>query len=167
MDHGSWDRFLATYMVADGGVNRVAYGRVTPADRGVLEDYIASLAATPADRLRRVEQLPFWINLYNALTVKVVLDHYPVQSIKDIDISPGLFADGPWGKTLVTVAGEALSLDDIEHRILRPIWKDPRLHYVLNCAALGCPNLPPRAFTAGNAQALLSRGARRYVNDPR
>ena len=67
----------------------------------------------------------------------------------------------------VSVEGEALSLDDIEHRILRPIWKDPRLHYVLNCAALGCPNLQPRAFTAGNAQALLSRGARRYVNDPR
>ncbi len=167
LDHGPWDRFLATYAVADGGVNRVAYGRVTPEDRRALEGYIASLAATPADGLRRAEQLPFWINLYNALTVKVVLDHYPVQSIKDIDISPGLFADGPWGKKLVTVAGEAMSLDDIEHRILRPIWKDPRLHYVLTCAALGCPNLQPRAFTAGNAQTLLSRGARQYVNDPR
>ena len=167
LDHGSWDRFLAAYVLADGGVNRVAYGRVTPGDRGALEDYIASLAATPADGLRRAEQLPFWINLYNALTVKVVLDHYPVESIRDIDISPGLFTDGPWAKKLVTVGGEALSLDDIEHRILRPIWKDPRLHYVLNCAALGCPNLQPRAFTAGNAQALLSRGARQYVNDPR
>lgn len=167
LDHGPWDRFLAAYVVADGGVNRVAYGRVTPGDRRALEDYIASLAATPADGLRRAEQLPFWINLYNALTVKVVLDHYPVESIRDIDISPGLFTDGPWGKKLVTVGGEALSLDDIEHRILRPIWKDPRLHYVLNCAALGCPNLPPRAFTAGNAQTLLSRGARQYVNDPR
>ncbi len=101
------------------------------------------LAATSADRLRRAEQFPFWINLYNALTVKVVLDHYPVEIIRDIDISPGLFADGPWGKKLVTVEGEALSLDDIEHRILRPIWKDPRLHYVLNCAALGVPIFSP------------------------
>ena len=83
LDHGPWDRFLAAYVVADGGVNRVAYGRVTPEDRRVLEDYIATLAATPADGLRRAAQLPFWINLYNALTVKVVLDHYPVQSIKD------------------------------------------------------------------------------------
>jgi hypothetical protein len=78
-----------------------------------------------------------------------------------------LFADGPWGKALVTVEGEPLSLDDIEHRILRPIWRDPRLHYVLNCAALGCPNLQPVAFTAANADDLLDAAARAYVNHPR
>lgn len=101
------------------------------------------------------------------MTVKTVLEHYPVDGIRDIDISPGLFADGPWGKELVEVAGEPLSLDDIEHRILRPIWRDPRVHYAVNCAALGCPNLAPRAFTAANTEAQLEAAARAYVNHPR
>ena len=71
----------------------------------------------------------------------MVLEHYPVKSIRDIDISPGFFASGPWGAKLATVEGEKISLDEIEHRILRPIWKDPRIHYAVNCASLGCPNL--------------------------
>jgi hypothetical protein len=132
-----------------------------------LDAYIARLAASPVDRLARGAPLAYWINLYNALTVKVVLDHYPVTSIRDIDISPGFFSDGPWGRNLIEIAGEKISLNDIEHRILRPIWRDPRLHYALNCAALGCPNLPPRAFTADNADAMLTAAARAHVNNPR
>jgi hypothetical protein len=99
--------------------------------------------------------------------VKVVLDAYPVRSIRDIGISPGLFARGPWGAMLVSVENEPLTLDDIEHRILRPIWRDPRVHYAVNCASLGCPNLTERAFTAATREALLERGARLYANDPR
>ena len=168
IDHGTWDRFLATY-VSDGddGVHRVAYGRVTDADKRALEDYIASLAATPISGYARAEQRAYWINLYNALTVTVLLDHYPVDGIRDIDISPGFFADGPWDKKLVEIEGEAVSLNDIEHRILRPIWRDPRIHYAVNCAAIGCPNLQPTAFTAANSDALLAAAARAYVNHPR
>ncbi len=142
IDHGTWNRFLKTY-VSDGddGVYRVAYGRVTGADKRVLEDYVAGLAATPISGYARAEQLAYWINLYDALTVKVVLDHYPVDSIRDIDISPGLFADGPWDRKLVEIEGEDVSLNDIEHRILRPIWRDPRIHYAVNCASIGCPDL--------------------------
>lgn len=168
IDHGAWDRFLGTYIVAGAdGINRVRYGEVAPDDRRALAAYIAFLAATPIDRYNRPEQRAFWINLYNALTIKVVLDHYPVGSIRDIDISPGLFQDGPWGRKLIVVAGEMLSLDDIEHRILRPIWRDPRLHYAVNCAALGCPDLQPRAFTGANAETLLEAAARAFVNHPR
>ncbi len=105
--------------------------------------------------------------LYNALTVKVVLDHYPVDGIRDIDFSPGLFADGPWDKKLVEIEGEDVSLNDIEHRILRPIWRDPRIHYAVNCASIGCPNLQPTAFTAANTDALLAAAAQAYVNHPR
>ena len=90
-----------------------------------------------------------------------------VKSIRDIDISPGLFSDGPWGKKLVSVEGEDISLDDIEHRILRPVWKDPRVHYGVNCASIGCPNLQPEAFTAENSDELLDKGAREFVNSPR
>jgi len=90
-----------------------------------------------------------------------------VDSIRDIDISPGLFADGPWGAELVTVEGVPLSLDDVEHRILRPIWRDPRVHYAVNCAALGCPDLARDPFDAGRLDAQLDRQARRFVNHRR
>ena len=101
------------------------------------------------------------------MTVDVVLEHYPVESIRDIDISPGWFSSGPWGAKLVTVEGEELSLDDIEHRILRPIWSDPRIHYAVNCASVGCPDLQPDAFTAVDMEDQLDRAARGYVNDSR
>ena len=116
---------------------------------------------------RRSEQYAYWVNLYNATTVQVVLDHYPVNSIMDIGISPGWFARGPWGKKLLKIEGQELSLNDIEHRILRPIFKDPRTHYALNCASLGCPNLSKVAFTGGNYDALLESAARSYINHPR
>lgn len=99
--------------------------------------------------------------------MKVVLDHYPVKSIRDIKISPGLFSSGPWGAKLLTIQGQKVSLDDIEHRILRPLWKDNRVHYAVNCASLGCPNLQTEAYTPENSEALLDKGAREYVNHPR
>jgi hypothetical protein len=168
VDHGDWDDFLRKYAKTDeAGYNLVAYGKVTAADRRVLNTYIARLADRPVDRLARPEQLAYWINLYNALTIQVILDHYPVASIRDIDISPGLFSDGPWDRKLIEVSSQPVSLNDIEHRILRPIWRDPRLHYTLNCAALGCPNLPPRAFNARESDAMMTQAAKAYINSPR
>jgi hypothetical protein len=168
IDHAAWTYFLQRHVrLGADGIARVDYGAVTSAERAALQTDLARLATLPIDRYSRREQLAYWIDLYNALTVGVVLEHYPVDSIRKIAISPGLFSVGPWSKKLVTVAGEALSLDDIEHRILRPIWRDPRIHYAVNCAALGCPNLQPEAFTAGNAETLLERAAHDYVNHPR
>ena len=163
IDHGGWTAFLQKYLVP-GEVNRIRYAAVTPADRRALDAYVGGLAALPISAYSRPEQLAYWINLYNVLTVQVVLDHYPVSSIRKIDVSPGLFAVGPWGKELVTIEGLPITLNDIEHRILRPIWNDPRLHYALNCAALSCPNLQPTAFTAENAERLMEQGARDYIN---
>jgi hypothetical protein len=168
VDHSVWSRLIARYLrPSPDGVARFAYGAVSKPDRADLNAYVARLAATPVSRFNRREQFAYWVNFYNVLTVKTVLDHYPVKSIRDIDISPGWFADGPWGAKLVTVEGEKIALDDIEHRILRPIWKDPRIHYVVNCASLGCPDIPAVAMTADNAEKLLNDGAARYVNHPR
>lgn len=169
VDHGLWERFLKEYVVTNhpSGINGVRYGAVTPEDRKALDDYLQRLQGVEATRLNRSEQKAYWINLYNALTVKVVLDHYPVKTIRDIDISPGIFSDGPWGAKLLTIQGQNVSLDDIEHRILHPLWKDNRVHYAVNCASLGCPNLQPDAFTSENTEALLGKGAREYVNHPR
>jgi len=169
VDHSAWDAFLREHVVADhpSGIYRVRYAEVGLADKQSLETYLEGLQTVAVSELDRAEQEAYWINLYNALTVKVILDHYPVKSIRKIDISPGWFSSGPWGAKLVTVEGEEVGLDDIEHRILRPLWKDPRLHYAVNCASLGCPNLLPEAFTAENTERLLEAGARQYVNHPR
>ncbi len=168
IDHSAWQRILETYLSPDrDGLNRLAYGRMTEADKRALDRYVGGLTQTPISRFNRAQQLAYWVNLYNALTVKVVLAHYPVDSIRDIDISPGFFADGPWDRKLVKIEGEAVSLNDIEHRILRPIWRDPRIHYAVNCASIGCPNLQATAFTAANSDSLLEAAAREYVNSPR
>jgi hypothetical protein len=166
IDHGDWTRFLRKYVKPDpAGLNRVDYRGVTPADRQALAGYIARLAALPVSRFSRPEQRAYWINLYNALTVDQVLTHYPLKSIRDI--SSGLFGSGPWDESLVKIEGEEVSLNDIEHRILRPIWKDPRIHYAVNCASVGCPNLLRSAFTAGAAETMLEQAAKAYVNSPR
>lgn len=168
IDHGLWGEFLAYHVIGGtDGINRVDYARVGKVDRHRLDDYIDGLAALPISRFNRNEQLAYWANLYNALTLRVVLDHYPVNSIRDIRISPGLFSVGPWGRKLVTVESVALSLDDIEHRIMRPIWHDPRIHYMVNCAALGCPNLQSRPFTGENLTIMLDTAAREFINHSR
>lgn len=168
IDHKPWAEFLDANLTAgNDGINRLAYGQVSAAQRKLLKTYIGSLTALPISRYSRGEQRSYWVNLYNSLTVDLILSHYPVASIMDIDISPGFFSYGPWGKKLTSVEGEMLSLNDIEHRILRPIWRDPRLHYVLNCASLGCPNLPGRPLTAANAEQTLDEAARAFVNHPR
>jgi len=168
IDHGAWDRFLKTYVRVDpDGIARIPYARVSEVDRDALTADLSRLAGLPISAYSRRQQFAFWVDLYNELTVKLVLDHYPVSSIRDIAISPGLFSAGPWGKRLIAVHGEPLSLDDIEHRILRPIWQDPRIHYAVNCAAVGCPNLQSSAFTAVNSEALLDKAAHDYVNHPR
>lgn len=167
IDHGTWQTFLDNH-VSQGsdGITRVAYGSVSPVDRQRLQTYLEALQKVPISEHNRDEQLAYWINLYNALTVEVILDHYPVDTILDIDIS-GFFSNGPWGAKLATIEGEEISLNDIEHRILRPIWRDPRLHFSLNCASLGCPNLAPQAFTAATVEERLEEAARTFVNHPR
>jgi hypothetical protein len=169
IDHSPWGNLLKKYLVTNhpSGINRFRYGDVSPEDRKNLTDYLRRLQMNGVSSLNRKEQLAYWVNLYNALTVQVILDHYPVKSIMDIDISPGLFSNGPWDAKLFTIEGDKVSLNDIEHRILRPIFKDNRLHYALNCASLGCPNLQPVAFTASNTEELLEAGALSYVNSPR
>ena len=166
IDHSTWDGLLGRYvLVQQAGVNRFNYDEVTTSDRSQLQSYIAAMSATPISEYNRDEQLAFWINLYNALTVEIILQHYPVDSIREISYS--LFSSGPWREKLIKVEGEALTLDDIEHRILRPIWKDPRIHYAVNCAAIGCPSLQATAYKANNTDAMLDQAAREFINHPR
>ena len=167
IDHSAWTAILETHVIpGQDGLNRFAYSKLTADDKKALAAYIASMEAIEITSFNKNEQLAYWINLYNAVTVKVIADHYPVKSIRDIDIS-GFLKNGPWQKELVTVEETPLTLDNIEHAILRPIWKDPRIHYGVNCASVGCPNLRTKAFTSTNVDAELEQGAVDYINSPR
>ncbi len=167
IDHGMWNGLLERYCTLDAdGIVRFDYGGLNGMDMARLKAYVGTLALEPISTFNRAEQRAYWINLYNAATVKVVVDHFPVASIRDISLG-GLLSSGPWNKPLFEIEGEPVTLNDIEHRILRPIWRDPRLHYALNCASIGCPNLQMSAFTADNSESLLDAGAKSYINHPR
>jgi hypothetical protein len=168
IDHSMWDRLLKQYVVSHpSGINRVRYQDIRVEDQKLLKNYLQTLQGLPISSYNRKEQQAYWINLHNAFTVDLVLSRFPVASIRDINISPGLLARGPWGAKLVSVEGEKLSLDDIEHRILRPIWQEERIHYAVNFASLGSPNLQPAAYTGENTEALLDKGAKEFINHER
>jgi hypothetical protein len=173
-DVAAYDGVLQRYVMASpDGVNRVDYAawKANAADSATLNGFINAEAARKPSTLKRDEQLAYWANLYNAITLKVILDNYPVKSIRDIK-SAGVWLDpkaftGPWVAKRVTVEGKSLSLDDIEHGIMRPTFKDPRVHYSVNCASFGCPNLLPKAWRAETLEADLDAAARAFVNHPR
>ena len=167
IDHQLWDSFLANNLnfTHTSGIHLVRYQKVSSNDRQQLQSYLQMLQSLPISKYSRTEQMAYWINLYNARTMELILEHYPVASIKDISF--GWFSFGPWDEKILKVEGEELTLNDVEHRILRPIWQDARIHYVVNCASMSCPNLAKVAFTAKNTPKLLDRMARSYVNHPR
>ena len=169
VDHSAWQALLGKYLAPHpSGVNRFDYGSLKgDADAlAKLNAYLGKLQDMDPRTYAKAEQKAYWINFYNALTVKVVTDGYPVDSIKDIH-EGWLPLTGPWGDVHAEVAGQELTLDNIEHGILRPIWQDERIHYAVNCASIGCPNLATDAYTAANMESLLEAGAREYVNHPR
>lgn len=165
VDHSAWQSFLDRYLLSGGnGILRVDYA-IDPSQRTKLDDYLTMLQALDPRTLNRHEQLAYWINLYNAMTIEVVLENPQKGSI--LRMGRGLFSIGPWDDPVLRIAGESLTLNDVEHRILRPIWHDHRIHYALNCASLGCPNLNPEAYTAVNAETLMAQSEADYIRHPR
>lgn len=168
------DALLARYLVAgQDGVARVRYAawKANAADRAALDAWLTAAQAERPSAMARNDAFAFWANLYNAATLKVILDNHPVRSIRDIrstgvPLDPRQF-NGPWRTRLVTIEGRAMSLDDIEHGTMRPTFRDPRVHYAVNCASIGCPNLRPRAWRAASLEAELDEAARAYANHPR
>ena len=168
IDHAAWDSILKSYVrPGPDDVNRFAYSRMSAADMKNLDTYIDRLAALPISTFNRQEQFAYWINLYNALTIQVVATHYPVGSIREIDLKDGSSSDGPWEPKILEIEGEKISLNDIEHRILRPIWQDSRIHYAVNCASVGCPNLRRDAYVGETVNRVLESAARDFVNNRR
>lgn len=157
-NHIAWGALLQKHVSPEGKVDYKGF----LADKANLQAYLDELAANPAEKgWPRNEKLAYWINAYNAFTVKLILDHYPVSSITKIH-------DGkPWDVKWIQLGGKTYSLNNIEHDIIRPGFDEPRIHFAVNCAARSCPPLLNRAWTADNLSQLLEQQARSFINNPR
>ena len=152
LDHSSWTKLLQKHVDANGDVNYKAFKN----DRKELDKYLNMLSENMPDKTWSVqEQLAYFINLYNAYTVDLILKNYPVKSIKDLD--------GPWIKAIVQVGDVKLSLAGIENSVLRKM-KEPRIHFAINCASVSCPKLLNEAFTAEKINEQLDRVTKDFIN---
>lgn len=166
VDYAPWGAFLAQHVtVGADEIARVAYDDVTEDGRAKLTALVNDLEAVPVRTLTKAQQKAYWINLYNAATVELIVKHYPVSTIRKVH--GGIFRTGPWDRDILTVDGTEISLNDIEHRILRPLFGDPRIHFAVNCASLGCPNLASEPFVAERLDAQLDAAASNFFNHPR
>ncbi len=152
--HTPWENLLQEHVQDDGRVDYNGFLK----DQQRLNSYLGALALNPPQEDWTPQaRMAYYINLYNAGTVALILENYPVKSIRDID--------RPWAKKRVRVGTEWLSLSDIEHKILRKIG-DARIHFAINCASISCPKLPEYAFTEAEIESQLERAARGFINDP-
>jgi hypothetical protein len=153
-NHAAWSSLLAKYVNDKGDVDYKNFLN----DISALEAYLNHLAEnSPKKEWSKKEKLAYYINIYNAATVKLILDNYPAKSIKDLK--------NPWGRAWVKIGGSKLSLGAIEHKILRKM-KEPRIHFAINCASFSCPKLLNEAFTSKQMEAQLEKVTFDFVNDP-
>lgn len=157
--NGPYNAFLETYVKPTDGINLVAYQDVSEADAAALQTYIENLANMEVSGFSDSEIMAYWFNLYNAVTLDLILDNYPVDSIEDIK--------DPWSQKLVNVRGATMTLDEIEHETLRENYDEPRIHFAVNCASIGCPNLKTTAWNAETLEADLQQAAKDYISSPR
>lgn len=132
------------------------------AEEETLDQYLTVLSRTDPKALARHDQFAFYINAYNAWTIKLILSAYPnIKSIKEL----GSFFKSPWKKAIATIDGKTLSLDNIEHDILRPTYGDPRVHFVINCASISCPPLASEPYEGQRLQEQLEDATLAFIND--
>jgi len=161
IDHSLWQGILTKYVKINADNSHAFdYANVSVNDQSKLGHYLTQLQKIDPRDYRKNEQLAYWVNLYNALIIDLVLKHYPLESVKEI----GDGFTGPWNLELATVANTPISLNNIEHGILRPLWQDMRIHYVINCASIGCPDLPKKALSSTHIDAQLNAAAKRFIN---
>lgn len=153
-NYSLWASILDTHVNNQGRVNYA----ILKNNRSKLDNFVEQIKLIHTSQLNPIEQKAFWINAYNALTLQTVINNYPVSSIRHINF--GLV----W-KLKKEVASGKYSLEEIEHQILRPLG-DPRVHFALNCASIGCPKLPKKPFYPDTLDAQLEAEARRFMNDP-
>lgn len=150
--HSSWDDLLDSYVTSEGKVNYDGF----KSDVAKLDKYLNLIGDNEAKpEWSEDEKKAFWLNAYNAWTIKLVLERYPVNSIKDVSIKP-------WDKRFIKVGANTHTLNDIENKIIRRQFKDARIHFAVNCAAISCPKLSNKAFTVKNVEKELDRLTREF-----
>lgn len=155
-DHSIWDNLLRNFVSSSGQVNY----RGLKASAGPLNDYLQELQSyPPQNNWSKNQIMAYWINAYNAYTIKLIIDNYPVNSIKDIH------GGDPWNQKWIKIGGSTYSLNQIENDILRARYGDARIHFAVNCAAASCPPIYNRAFTADNLNGTLQRLTRNFINN--
>lgn len=162
VSHDLWDGLLKKHVRQDGLVDYKNFQR----DTSELRRYLDLLgSAHPDDSWSRTEQMAYWINAYNAFTIQLILQNYPLKSIKDIKRGIA-FVNSVWDIKFIRIGDKIYDLNNIEHGILRPKFKDARIHAALNCASYSCPRLRAGAYTAGQLEEQLEEAMRNFVNDP-
>jgi uncharacterized protein DUF547 len=157
VDNSAYAELLAAYV--KGGV--VDYAGIK-GEESKLDEYLRVLENTDAKALSTADQFAFYTNAYNAWTIKLILSRYPgIKSIKDL----GSLFKSPWKKKFVRIDGGITTLDHIEHDILRPRFKDPRVHFAVNCASIGCPPLLSQPYMGNMLDVQLDGATRGFVND--
>lgn len=156
--HRLWNDLLSIYVSKNGSVN---YTEML-SKAYILDAYLDELKVlSPKDSWSEYEKKAYWINVYNAFTVKLILDNYPIKSITE------LHEGRPWDIKWINIGNEKYSLNNIENDIIRPQFNDPRIHFAINCAAKSCPPLANRAYTVNNVESLLDSNTRSFVNNKR
>ncbi|MEM6261931.1 MAG: DUF547 domain-containing protein [Bacteroidota bacterium] len=161
--HELWDTLVKQHVTPDGQVDYPGFA----GDRERLEAYLDLLAIQPPNTTTwsDAEQMAYWINVYNAFTVQIVLDHYPVGSIREI--TPGIpFINSVWDEPLITLGGKSYTLNNIEHGILRTQFQDARIHAVLTCASISCPKLRTEAYIPGRLDEQLDVQMQEFLRNP-
>lgn len=151
--HNGWNVLLKKYVTKNGDVDYASFTK----DKNTLDDYLNMLANNPpAKNWTKNEKLSYYINLYNAGTVKLIIENYPLKSIKDIN--------SPWGKKRLKIGKRRLSLGNLEHNMLRKM-NEPRIHFAINCASYSCPKLLNVAFTASEMEEQLTQATKDFLSD--
>ena len=157
--HTTFTELLKTHV--KGAKVDYAAIKKSPAKLNTYLDTLANVSKSDYDKWSKDQQMAFLINLYNAATIKLIIDNYPVSSIKDI----GGLLGSPWKQDVVRLWGKMVTLNHIEHDLLRPTFNDPRVHFAVNCASIGCPNLLDEAFQATKLDAQLEKQTRAFLAD--
>jgi hypothetical protein len=160
--HDKWDDLLKKYVSKSGIVNYKGFIK----DSSELNEYLKLLSDNAPDRKKwsDEEQIAYWINAYNAFTIQIIIRHYPVKSIKEIG-GKIPFVNSTWDVKFINIGGTVMDLNNVEHGILRKEFKEPRIHYAVNCASVSCPILRNEAYTAAKLNTQLDDQGKLFFND--
>ncbi len=154
--HQRWDELVSKHVSESGIVDYKAFIN----NKDEFEQYISILTSShPNKQWSKNEQMAYWINAYNAFTIKLILDNWPVKNIKNIG-----GGKSPWDIEFIKIKGHTYDLNAIEHEILRKNFNDPRIHFAVNCASVSCPKLLNEAYTAKKLEQQLTARAKDFIN---